>query len=425
LEFLIALITVATVSALLVPLLGRRVEATSRLDADLAIYRDQLAELERERAAGGVSEGDAAAARTEIERRILVAAEKDSPQATAAAPSVNRFLPPALCLLVPLFALGVYLKIGQPGVVSAPFVQARPNAPATNQTPGMNVANAIAQTRARLEKAPDDADLLSLLGELLTQEADGVVTQPALDAFNKALAKTPQDPRIRFYLGLHDAQAGDSRAALTRWLDLEADSPDDAMWLPMLRAEIERVSKAANIDPLSIKPDRKAASAPAPQPSQEQREAMAKLSPAEREQAIRGMVDGLAARLKDQPGDRAGWLRLARARGVLGEADRANEAFDKADKLSPLDPQELGGWAEILIRQIAPGTAPSGQAVAVLERLEKAEPDNGLALFYLGAASFAKGDKPEAARRWKRLLGLLPADAPIRELLEKKIKETE
>jgi len=61
----------------------------------------------------------------------------------------------------------------------------------------------------------------------------------------------------------------------------------------------------------------------------------------------------------------------------------------------------------------------------VLERLEKAEPSNGLALFYLGAADFAKGDKAGAARRWKTLLGMLPADAPIRGMLEAKIKETE
>ena len=48
----------------------------------------------------------------------------------------------------------------------------------------------------------------------------------------------------------------------------------------------------------------------------------------------------------------------------------------------------------------------------MLERLEKAEPRNALALFYLGAAAFAQGDKPAAARRWKTLLALLPSDAP-------------
>ena len=108
---------------------------------------------------------------------------------------------------------------------------------------------------------------------------------------------------------------------------------------------------------------------------------------------------------------------------VLGQADLGAEAFAKADALGPLDRSLLADWAEALVHGIAPGAAPSEQAVAVLGRLEAVEPDNGLALFYLGAASFAKGDKPEASRRWKKLLGLLPADAPIRAMLEKKLRE--
>ena len=66
-----------------------------------------------------------------------------------------------------------------------------------------------------------------------------------------------------------------------------------------------------------------------------------------------------------------------------------------------------------------------GRALAVLQRLEKAEPNNALALFYLGTASFAAGDKTDAARRWKALLALVPKDAPIRGMLEQKIKEAQ
>ena len=64
-----------------------------------------------------------------------------------------------------------------------------------------------------------------------------------------------------------------------------------------------------------------------PQPSEEQQRAMAGLTPEQRQQAIRGMVDGLAAKLADAPGDRDGWLRLASARRVLGEPDKAAEAY--------------------------------------------------------------------------------------------------
>ena len=152
---------------------------------------------------------------------------------------------------------------------------------------------------------------------------------------------------------------------------------------------------------------------------------MQNLDPAQRQQAIRSMVEGLDAKLRETPGDRAGWLRLANAWRVLGENGKAADAYAKADALAPLDAKTLTDWAEAHVRQIAPGTPPPPAAVAVLERLEKVEPRNALALFYLGAASFAAGDKPAAARRWKMLLALLPADAPIRAMLEERIKEAE
>ena len=61
----------------------------------------------------------------------------------------------------------------------------------------------------------------------------------------------------------------------------------------------------------------------------------------------------------------------------------------------------------------------------MLKRLEQADPKNGLALFYLGAADFAEGRKADAARRWKTLLEMLPKDAPIRAMLEEKIRGVE
>ena len=150
---------------------------------------------------------------------------------------------------------------------------------------------------------------------------------------------------------------------------------------------------------------------------------MGKLSAEDREKTIRAMVDGLAAKLKDNPTDRDGWLRLAQARKVLGQADLSAEALAKADGLQPLDPRGLADWAETLVRQTPPGGEPSPQAVAVLRRLEQADPRNGLALFYLGVADFAEGRKSEAVRRWKTLLSMLPPDAPIRPKLQEKIKE--
>jgi cytochrome c-type biogenesis protein CcmH len=412
LEFLLALLATATVGALLIPLLRAETPSAGRLEGELAIYRDQLAEIERDRASGALSESEAAAARLEIERRILAAADVARPAITTSS-TLHRLLPPALALAIPLLALGLYLKIGHPGLPAAPFVAgAKPPA----EQP-MDVARLVAEARALAAQQPNNPEAQSALGEALTLEADGTVTPAAVEAFNKAVALQPNDARALYYLGLHDAQAGDGAAALKRWQELEAKSPPDAPFLPMLRAEMARVAREAGLP------------APAgtamPQPSREQQDAMAALTPEQRQQAIRGMVEGLAARLKDNPQDRAGWLRLANAWKVLGENASAVDAYAKADALAPVDARILADWAEAHVRGLKPGEPPSPAAVAVLERLEKAEPRNGLALFYLGAASFAAGDKKAAAQRWKTLLALLPADAPIRDMLEKRIKETE
>jgi len=416
LEFLLALLTTATVGVLLIPLLRSRTASTGRLDGELAIYRDQLAEIERERAAGTLPESEAAAARIEVERRILAAGDQPPPPARADA-MLHKVLPPVLALAIPLLALGLYLQTGRPGLPAAPFAAGQPP-PASADEP-FSVEKLLAAARARLAAQPDDPEALSALGEALTLEANGTVTGPAVESFNKALATQPDDPRALYYLGLHEAQSGDRRAALASWRALLAKSPPDAPFLPMLRAEIERVAKAANIDVPPMPPSSM------PQPSREQQDAMAAMTPEQRQQAIRGMVEGLAAKMKETPQDRAGWLRLANAWKVLGENANSADAYAKADALGPVDARVLADWAEAHVRALAPGAPPSPQAVAVLERLEKAEPRNALALFYLGAASFAAGDKPAAAQRWKTLLALLPPDAPIREMLQQRIKEAE
>lgn len=423
LEFLLALLATLAVAGLLWPLLRVRTETHGRLAAELAIYRDQLAEVERERQAGTLGEAEAGAARTEIERRILAAGAASEPSVAAqASPPAGRWIAPALALLVPLLALGLYLKAGQPGLPAAPFDPAIA-ARATGE-PQLDTLRLIAEARERLKRDPDDAEALAALGEALTLEAEGTVTMAAADALRRALELAPDDPRAAYYLGLHEAQSGDSRAAIARWRALEAKSPADAPWLPLLRTEIARVARTAGIE---LPPA--AAPAPAtpsmPQPSREQQEAMAAMSPAERQQAIRSMVEGLAARLEQNPQDRAGWLRLANAWKVLGDNPKAADAYARADVLGPVDARILADWAETHVRQLAPGAPPSPDAVRILERLEKAEPRNALALFYLGAAAYADGNKPAALQRWRTLLALLPADAPIRAMLEQRIKEAE
>ena len=247
LEFVLALLATATVGALLVPLLRTPRRAAARLDGELALYRDQLDEIERERAAGTIAEADAAAARLEIERRALAAGDQTGPRLSAPQDhTLHRILSPALALAIPLLALGLYLQIGRPGLPASPTI-AGTSRPSPTAEP-MDVARLVKMAQDRVAAQPDDAGAQSALGEALTLEADGTVTEQAVAAFRKAFALQPDDARAQYYLGLHEAQSGDSRAAIARWRALEARSPADAPYLPMLRAEIARVARAANIE---------------------------------------------------------------------------------------------------------------------------------------------------------------------------------
>lgn len=461
LAFFLALATAATVGVLLLPLLRRGGPAAARFDHEIEIHRDRLAEIERERSAGALDEDAARAARLEIERRILAAAE--APHQAAAAPTERKLLPVAVAALVPLLALGAYFSLGRPELPAQPFAE-RP-APPADPDPGRlerriaelreAVARAPADLEARLElarllilsgraadsvrllretaaAAPGRADVLSALGEALTMEADGTVTPEARAAFAEVERRDRADVRAQFYLGRAEEQGGDGRAALVRWLDLEARSPEDAPWMATLRAEIARVAKALRIDPQSIRPDRRVpgtsgqAVPPGPGgPSHEDAERLARLPPAEREAAIRGMVEGLETRLKDSPDDLAGWLRLGGAWNVLGEPARAAEALRRADQLKPGDPRILADLAEALLRTGDPAKPPDEATIAVLRRLEAARPDSGLALFYLGEAALAAGDRDGALARFRRLLAMMPAGEPARAAMERRIGEIE
>ena len=251
LEFLLALLATVTVGVLLIPLLRAKQETTGRLDGELAIYRDQLAEIERERAAGTLPESEAAAARIEVERRILAAGDHAPRRTRAQADAtLHKFLPPALALVIPLLALGLYLQTGRPGLPAAPFAAGRQPPAATDEP--LSVEKLLAAARARLAAQPDDPEALSALGEALTLEADGTVTRPAVDAFSKALAAINGRPTIRAPSIISACTRRRAATAAPPWHAGASFWPrahPDAPFLPMLRAEIERVAKAAGLDP--------------------------------------------------------------------------------------------------------------------------------------------------------------------------------
>ncbi len=448
--------TAVAVALLLYPLLVRRAPVRRGEAFDLAVYRDQLAEVERDRKRGLLGEREAAAAKLEIERRILAAANRSEVNA-AATPGAGRAVGPTLVAAVPLAAIGLYLVLGAPGLPSAPFArQPQPDpAPAAIEADA-ELETVVAQLAKRMAANPADpngwlllarsygtlgryrdsaeayaqaiaqgatgAEVHSAHGEALAAAAGGQVTGQALEAFQTALAADPAEPRARFYTGLARAQAGRPEEALAAWVKLEAEAPSDAPWRPALTAQIEQTAAALGLDPATL-PGRAAppAASDAPGPTAEDMQAAQDMSPAERDAFIRSMIERLAARLRTTPGDLEGWIRLARARRVLGEPDAARDAWERAAALASDRIEIQLDYAQAILDAQKPGEALPPAFGETVARIRALEPQNRLGLFFAGVAELEAGRREAALALWQELLAQFPEGSPERAELQRRL----
>jgi len=379
------------VGLLLWPLLRRPAAIAPRQAYDLNVYQDQLAEIARETAEGRLDPEQAAAARAEIERRLLATAESgaDSGAEDSGGPAEPRAigrtatwsLAAALCFAIPLAAIGLYLLLGNPGSQSMPFAERpAPEAPAERAAgPGMEALtqrlaarlaeepdnragwlllgrsyaqigqfDAAAETyRQAIAQGFDDSEVQSALGEMLTVQAGGTIGPEARNAFAAALAEDPLNPRAVYYAGLALAQDGRAQEAIDLWLGLLRQSTAEAPWRPMVAQQIREAAASLGIEapalPVAATPE---AAAP-PGPSAADVEAAGQMSAADRAAFIRSMVARLAERLEAEPGDFQGWLRLAQAYGVLGERDQAEDALSRAEAAIRELPQDAPERAQL------------------------------------------------------------------------------
>ena len=446
-----ALLTALAVAVVLIPVLRRHRPGPARADYDLAVYRDQLRELESDRARGLVGEEQEGAARTEIERRMLRAARareaaEAAEAADAAAPQTvgaparrwaswrRRALALALGLCVPALAAGIYASLGTPGLPGRPFAESA--RPVEDPAAVAAFREPVERLAARLESEPDDLEgwlllgrshlvlqrfpeaadafrraaalaggdpeILSMLGETVVWASDGVVVPEAVQAFQRVLAAMPEDPAARFHLALARAQAGAVREAYDMWRALAADTPADAPW----RGDLEDLIRQSE-DVLGLAPETRAAPGAAPAgPTADDLEAAAGMTPDERMAMIRAMVEGLAARLEEDPDDLEGWRRLARSYAVLGEPAKAADALRRAVALAPDDLETLRAHARALSGDAGPEPPPPA-AVAVYARILALDPDDEPALWFVGLAAAERGDPATARTHWQRLLALL------------------
>lgn len=152
-----ALLLVATLALLLWPLRRRTREATasaelSRQQLNSTIYRDQLAEVERDRAEGALSQDDYEQARTELQRRLLEDTHVEAGQTAKSVPAatVGRGVPVALALVLPLGAILLYLVVGNPAALN-------PSAtPHQQQFSQQEIERMVAGFAAKLENEPEN-----------------------------------------------------------------------------------------------------------------------------------------------------------------------------------------------------------------------------------------------------------------------------
>jgi cytochrome c-type biogenesis protein CcmH len=361
-----ALMTAAAIVAVLWPL-ARRTPA--RGGSDLAVYRDQLDEIVRDRAAGLIGEAEAEAAKVEVSRRLIAAADAAEAQKPGGAGSSiwrKRFTAIAALVLVPAGAIALYLMLGSPQLPGEPL-QARLRAIHN----GRSIESLVAQVEAHLARHPKDArgyevlapvylqlgryqdavnarrKVLAIsgetagrqsdLGEALTAAANGVVTAEAKTAFDRALALDAKDTKARFFVGMAAEQDGDMAKAASIWSGLLKDAPPNAPWAPMVRQALAQIG---------AKPPAVAAA-----PSEQDRDTF-----------IRSMVARLAARLQQDGSDVAGWLQLVRSYRVLGETDKAEGAIADARKALGADAGKLKAFNDNVAKTAAaaaPSNAPA------------------------------------------------------------------
>ncbi len=381
----IALVTVAVLVIIALPLLRSRNNAggeAERADYDVAVFKDQLGEVERDLERGLLSLEQADAVRTEIQRKLLVSAEGKKPgkkDKSASGSSLGgAWTAAVISLFVAGGSIGLYAQLGSPDLRDLAYadrdIEAEQNAQEDNQA-DQEMQALLNQLARRLERNPDDVEGWLLLGrslitrrrydesvgayehavklrpgdpeiavdyaEALIFSNRGQVNDAAFNTLKTALGNSPANPKIRYYIGLYKAQRDDFRGALQEWTNIAALSPQDAPWMPTVRQQMDAALKESGIDPATLKPSAAVlemaksnplamppAAAP-PGPSAEQVEAAQKMSAGDQQQMIRGMVNRLAERLQNEPDDLEGWKRLERAYRVLGENDKANDAAAK------------------------------------------------------------------------------------------------
>lgn len=351
----VAVLTALVAVLFLLPLMRRAPAGVDDAPHDSAVYRDQMAEVDRDLDNGLIGPEEAANARAEIGRRLLQAESQRAVATTAGRRS--RLIEMAALALIPAVGLSVYLTLGRPEMPAQPLA-------ARLENPGDDLNLLVAKAERHLADKPDDGagwdtlapiyyrnqrfpeaesayrnairllgptpERLGALGEAMLAQSQGIVTEDARTVFAEVLTIDPADARAAFYLALALEQAGKRDEAKAAFEALAKRSAPDAPWQPIV---------AEHIAMLSAPPAAAGAAAP-DNPTAADIEAASGMAAGDRQQMILGMVASLEEKLKAEPKNIAGWLRLVRSLTVLGETERAKAALATALATFPPETDE-------------------------------------------------------------------------------------
>jgi len=353
-------------------------------DADIAVYKDQLREVVADEARGSLAAREAEAASAEIARRLLRSTETNAKSPDGGPGGRGRFAKPiyvVTSIALPVASLALYLAYGAPGLPGQPLSERIATASDT-----MKPNDLVAKVEARLRDHPDDGtgwdviapvyyamgryadaaeaygNALRLVGEsprrlqgfanARIRAEDGVIPQDAKKALERILVIAPDSKEPRIWLALAKEQDGHLTDAAADYRKLIAEAPADAPWRKVLEERLAGLTPGAGKGAADSNGKQADGATPSSTPGAA---AVSAMSPEERQAFIGRMVDGLAARLKADGTDAAGWLKLIRAYDVLGRRDDAIKALNDARTGLKND---KGGLASVedLARQLGLGS---------------------------------------------------------------------
>ncbi|MEO8103338.1 MAG: c-type cytochrome biogenesis protein CcmI, partial [Betaproteobacteria bacterium] len=138
---------------------------------------------------------------------------------------------------------------------------------------------------------------------------------------------------------------------------------------------------------------------------------------------IVAMVDTLAQKMQQNPGDPKGWVLLARSQAALGRYPEAVNAYEQAAKLLPADAQLLADYADVVV--MAQDGRFEGKPLALIKQVLKLDPDNKKGLALAGTAELRLGNRAASLKHWEKLKTLVAKDSDDSRQVEAIIAEVQ